>query len=104
MLIIKNSERFLDALFIGNVKRKKFRGQVVIPDDSFGVVEVDYLFDMPQHFVFCLVGNENSKIVVKKDLPTFAVGEKISLPEPEPIETIDETPKATRGRKKREND
>lgn len=108
MLIIKNSERFLDALFLGNVKRKKFRGQVVIPDESFGVVEVDYLFDMPQHFVFCIPGNEDSKIVVSKSIATFAVGEKISLPLPEPvepIETIDETPKATRGRKpKKENE
>ena len=109
MLIIKNSEQFLNVLFVGNVKRKKFRGQVVIPDESFGVVEVDYLFDMPNHFVFCIPGNEDSKIVVSKSIATFAVGNLVkSLAYEtmvEPVEIIQEfTHKKSRKASKKEND
>ena len=109
MLIICNAEKFLDMVFPANIKRKKFKGEVVIPIDGYGVLDVDYLFDTNQFFVFCLPGREDDKICIRKDLATFAVGHTInslaatSIMD-KPIENIDrnenEAPK--KGRKKGE--
>ena len=111
MLIVKNSEQFLNVLFVGNVKRKKFKGEVIIPIDGFGVVEVDYLFDMPNHFVFCVPGNEDQKVVIRKDFPGFVLGVG-NVVKSLALESIVEAPEATEiemkkgGRKasKKEND
>ena len=109
MLIIRNAEKFLDMVFPANIKRKKFKGEVVIPIDGYGVLDVDYLFDTNQFFVFCLPGREDDKICIRKDLATFAVGHTInSLATTsqvnQPIENINKNEtKATQvGRKKGE--